>query len=196
MVNEKMVDYRIEPYFHESSIQIMIDLLCVGLAAIVMIIARFPLSYFIFVAGGYSILALFLHYRVSIQALIDKRKKDYVTEVLSIKSYSNEFSFVENGKRESYIHNFYAKDKDVDKRKIKVIDVNKKNKKLRSVMSTGRWLKFSVFNEQQINHLQVTYLKRSKILIQVDLVEELDKKIKTKNKKEIEKALHHINFSV
>ena len=63
-------------------------------------------------------------------------------------------------------------------------------------MSFRRSLQFAVLDKQQIDHLQVTYLKRSKILIYVEMPDEIDKISSSKKKNVVEKAIRFINMSV
>lgn len=195
-INEKIIKYRIEPYIQEATIQIILDILLVAIVTILMIVVKFNLIYILCFAIGYSVIAFILHYRVVIQAIIDKRKKEYITETVSVKSFVEEFSFIGDRLGHSYIRHFYPKDMQVQKKRIKVVDSNGEEKKLRSVMSFKRSFEFVVFDKQQIEYLQVTYLKRSKILVQVELAEKLYKKTSKKDTKVIEKALHIINTSV
>lgn len=195
-INEKMIKNRIEPYIQEATIQIILDILLLAIVITLMIVAKFSLIYILCFAIGYSVIAFILHYRVVIQAIIDKRKNEYITETVSVKSFVEEFSFIGDRLGHSYIRHFYPKDMQVQKKRIKVVNSSGEEKKLRSVMSFKRSFEFIVFDKQQIEYLQVTYLKRSKILIQVELTEQIDKKASKKNEKAIEKALHIINTSI
>lgn len=195
-INEKMIKYRIEPYIQEATVQIILDILLVAIVITLMIVAKFDLIYILCFALGYCVMAHFFHYRVVIQAITDRRKKEYITETVNVKSFVEEFSFIGDRLGHSYIRHFYPKDMQVQKKRIEVVDSNGEEKKLRSVMSFKRSFEFVVFDKQQIEYLQVTYLKRSKILIQVELTEQIDKKASKKNEKAIEKALHIINTSI
>ena len=195
-INEKIIKYRIEPYIQEATIQIILDILLVAIVTILMIVVKFNLIYILCFAIGYSVIAFILHYRVVIQAIIDKRKKEYITETVSVKSFVEEFSFIGDRLGHSYIRHFYPKDMQVQKKRIKIVNSNGEEKKLRSVMSFKRSFEFVVFDKQQIEYLQVTYLKRSKILVHVELAEKSYKKTSKKDAKVIEKALHIINTSV
>ena len=59
-------------------------------------------------------------------------------------------------------------------------------------MSSKQSLNFMVLDTEKIEYIQITYLKRSKILLHVDLVEE-PVQFTGKRKKVIEKAIHCIN---
>lgn len=196
MVNEKTISFRIEPYVKEATLQAGIDIIIMVLAATVLSVIKFPLSICISIVTGYFAIALILHYRVVIQAIIDKRKGDYITETVSIKKFIDEYSFAGDSLGHSYIHFFYPKEMQVWKYKIKVISNHGEEKKLRSVMSCRRLIEFAVLDKQQIKHLQVTYLKRSKILIRVDLAEEIDKNTSRKKTPVTKKAIHFINMSI
>ena len=195
MVKEKTIDFRINPYIQETSVQIVLDVLILITIFMVLMLAKFSLLVCIAVAIGYFILALLFHYRVIIQALKDKKKQDYITEIVSVKGFKEEFSFIGDRLGHSYIRFFYPKDMRVCKYKIKVISDNGEEKKLRSVISSKRLLEFMMLDKQQIEILQVTYLKNSKILLHIDLVDE-PVNFTGKSKKVIEKAIHGINTSI
>ena len=195
MVKEKTIDFRINPYIQETSVQIVLDVLVLITIFVVLMLAKFSLLVCIVVAIGYFILVLLFHYRVIIQALKDKKKQDYITEIVSVKGFKEEFSFIGDRLGHSYIRFFYPKDMRVCKYKIKVISDNGEEKKLRSVISSKRLLEFMMLDKQQIEILQVTYLKNSKILLHIDLVDE-PVNFTGKSKKVIEKAIHGINTSI
>ena len=156
------------------------------------IAVKIPIIYFVCITLGYIFFELLHFYKIIIQAIIDRRKKDYVTEVVSVHKFNAEYSHSRNG----FGYGIYPKDMSVSKYKINVVDKHGEKKKLRSVMSLKRSLEFISFKRHQIDFLQVTYLKRSKILVYVDLVDELDSKITKKGRKEIESALRAINTTV
>ena len=196
MVNKKLVSFRIDPYINEAISQILVDVLVIAYAGIVMALARFPVSICIFVITLYAVVALLLHYRVAIQATIDKHREEYITEIVKFDTIVDEFSFMGDRLGRSRIQSFYPKEMSVSKCKIKVIDDQGKKKKIRSVMSFRRILNFSMLSQQKVESLQVTYLKRSKILIYVDLVEAFDKKTGHKTIRKIENSVHFINVSI
>ncbi len=196
VVNEKTVSFRIKPYIQEATLQIILDILIMIIISTVLTIAKFPLIVSIAVVIGYFAIALVLHYRVVIQAIIDKRKEDYITETVSIKKFIDEYSFAGDRLGRSNLRFFYPKEMQVWKYKIKVLNNYGQEKKLRSVMSFRRLLQFSILDKQQIEQLQVTCLKRSKILIRVDLVEEIDKNTSKRKREAIEKAIDFINRSI
>jgi hypothetical protein len=70
--------------------------------------------------------------------------------------------------------------------KIRAIDQHGEKKKLRSIMSSWRLSKFVILHDEK--NLQVTYLRRSKILLRVELAVELDKKTSRKKRQPIEKS--------
>ena len=196
MINKKTISLRITPYLQETAIQIILDILIATIISIIFILTNFPLIATIAVVVGYSAIALFLHYRVTIQALTDKRKIDCITEKISINKFSEEYSFVGDSLGHSNIRLFYPKEMHVCRYKIYVTDSNGEKNKLRSVMSSKRFLQFAVLDKHQVEQLNVTYLKRSKILIWVDLVDDIDKITNRKKKDQIKKALHTINMSI
>lgn len=193
MVNEKNIKSKIKPYIAEATIQMVIDILVVLLVSIVFAFVKMPSIVCIIVPLCYFAIALFFHYRIAIQSLIDKRKENYITEIVSVKSFSEEYSFAFADRLgHSYIRHLYPKDMNVWKCKIKLVDKNGEQKKLRAVMSSKQSLKFMVLETEKIEYLQITYLKRSKILLYVDLIEE-PVQFTGKRKKAIEKAIHCIN---
>ena len=191
-----MVSYRMKPYIQEAALQIIIDILVMVMLATVLAYTTFSLIACIAVVIAYSFLAIVLHYRVIIQAKIDERKCDYITEVVSIKKFIDEFSFLGDRTGQSNIRYFYPKEMHVCKFKIEVINNQGEEKKLRSVMSLRRFLEFVVLDKYEVARLQVTYLRRSKILIRVDLADEMAKSTSRKSKKIVQKAIRFINLSV
>ncbi len=196
MVNKKTVSLRLKPYLQEVKVQIVLDILIVAMILIILTLANFPLIATILCALVYFTIALFFHYKVAIQAMIDIRKGDYITEIVCIKRFTNEYSFSGNRFGHSYISFFYPKEMRVSKYKVKVIDTLGSEKKLRSVMSFRRLLEFAVLDKQQIEFLQITYLKRSKIIICICLSEKVDKNINNKKMQTINKSIHFINNSI
>ena len=196
MVNEKTINFRMNPYVKEAKLQAAIDIIVMVLAASVLFVAKFPLIVCISVAIGYLVLAFILHYRVLIQAYADKRKGDFITETVSIKCFAEEHSFAGNSLGHSYISAFYPKEMHVQKCRVTVVNDQGEEKKLRSVMSFRRLLQFSILDKQQVEHLQIIYLKRSKILLWCNLIEETDKKFSKRKKEAINKATHFINMSI
>lgn len=177
-------------------VQIGIDIIAMVLAVTVLSVVEFSLSVCIAVAVGYSVIAMVFHYRVLIQALRDKHNGDFITETVKVKSIIEESSIVGDWLGHSYICKFYPKEKQVQKHIVKVVNEHGEENKLRAVMSVRRVLQFAVLNKHQIEHLQVTYLKRSRILIWCDLLEETDKELGNKKKETIKKAIHFINTSL
>ena len=166
---DKFVDYFLEPYLKEAVLKLIIDIISIGLLTVIMAALNFPIRYFIYVFIGYGVLVYFLSYRIIIRLSIDKRRKDYVTEIVSVKDFDEEQSLTGGYQGFSYIHRFYPQNMDVTRYKVNVIDKQSKKKKLRSVMSYRRRHIFRVFRERNINYLKITYLKRSKIIIHVEL---------------------------
>lgn len=195
MVNEKTINFRIEPYIKEAVLQVIVDIIVLSTTIIVLTLADFPTIICVSVGIGYFVLILLFHYRVPIQAIIDKRKKDCVIETVTIKQFMNEHSFAGDRTGHSNIRFFYPKEMQVDKYKINVQSLSGEKFKLRSVMSFRRSIEFAVLEKQNIEHLKVTYLKRSKILVNVELVQSTNTII-SKQKKIVEKALHCINVSI
>lgn len=196
MVNEKTVSFRIKPYAQEATLQAGIDIIVMVLTASVLFVVKFPLIICISVAAGYFAIALALHYRVLIQAFLDKHKGDFITETVSVKHFSEEYSFAGDWLGHSYICIFYPKEMHVRKYRVKVVNNYGEEKKLRSVMSFRRLLQFSILDKRQIEYLQIVYLKRSKILIWCNLIEETDKKLSRRKKDAIKKITHFINMSI
>lgn len=122
MVSEKIIGFRIKPYAQESTLQAGIDIIVMVLTAPVLSVVKVPLSICIFATAGYFAIALTLHYRVLIQAFIDKCKGDFITETISIKLFAEEYSFAGDRLGHSYIRIFYPKEMQVGKFKVKVVN--------------------------------------------------------------------------
>ena len=84
----------------------------------------------------------------------------------------------------------------VGKYKLKVINDKGEDKKLRAVMSLKRTLEFVVLDKNEIDYLNVTYLRKSKIIICFDLIEDIDKIPSKRKRAEIEKAINYINKAI
>jgi hypothetical protein len=193
---DKTVKFRIQPYIQEVSLQIIIDMIAVALVTVVFVVAEFPVIAYVLIDLVYFIVAVILHYKVLIQAIIDKNKRDYVTEKISIKQFNGEYSFAGDRLGYSYIRIFYPKEMQVGKYKLKVINDKGEEKKLRAVMSLKRTLEFIVFDKNEIEYLNVTYLRKSKIIICFDLIEDIDKIPSKRKRVEIEKAINYINKAI
>lgn len=196
MVNEKTIRFRMKPYAQEATLQAGIDIFVMVFATSVMLVAKFPLIICISVVTGYFAIALALHYRVLIQAFVDKRKGDFITETVSVKRFAEEHSFAGDSLGHSYIGTFYPKEMQVQRYRITVVNDHGEEKKLRSVMSFRRLLQFAVLDKQQVEYLQIIYLKRSKILLWCNLIEETDRKLSRREKDAINKATNYINMSI
>ncbi len=196
MVNEKIVSFRIRPYYQESIVQIIMDFIVIGLISIVLFIAKFPTIVCIAVIMVYGGIAVILHYRTTIHAIVDKRKGNYITEIVSIKEFSSEYSFAGDRLGRSHIRFFYPSKMHIGKHRIKVANNQGEEKRLRSVMSFRRIAEFAILDKHQIERLKVTYLEKSKILLYVELVDDIDKIISRKKKDSIKKAVHFINSSI
>lgn len=196
MINKKVIDFRIEPYLQEATLQIVIDIVIIALLIVVFAVAKFSLAICAFIVFGYFVIAIVLHYRLLIQALVDKHKGDLITETVGIKRFYEEYSFAGDYLGHSYICKFYPKEMQVQKYRIKVINAHGEEKNLRAVMSFRRLLDFSILDKQQIKHLQIVYLKRSKIFISCNLVEDVDKNYNRKKKETIKKSVSFINKAI
>ena len=93
---------------------------------------------------------MFFNYRVVLQAMLDKRNGDYVTEIVGVDKFDNDNS-VRNRAGQSSMRFFYPKEKRADKYKIKVLTVHNEKKKLRSVMSGRRLIKFIFLKKLALN---------------------------------------------
>ncbi|MBR4880636.1 MAG: hypothetical protein IKU19_01810 [Clostridia bacterium] len=198
MINQKSVDFKISPYLQESAMQIVVDIISTVIISVVFILADFPLIVTVLVIAGYFVMALFFHYKVTVQALTDKRKKDYVTERVSIKEFkfNEEYSFAGNRLGHSNARLTHPKEMHVCRYKISLADSNGEEIKLRSAASFKRAMQFAILDKYEIEQLQVTYLKRSKILIRVDLADDIDKIKSRKKRDQIKKVIHTINTTV
>ena len=192
-VTDKIVNYRIEPYIQEATLQFVLDLILVIFVTIVFVIAKFPAVACVLFDLLYFTVAVIFHYKTLIQAILNKNKRDFVTEKISIKQFKEEYSFAGDRLGHSYIRIFYPKEMHVGKYKLKVINDKGEEKKLRAVMSFKRTLRFIDFDKNEIEYLNVTYLRKSKIIICFDLIEDIDKIPSKRKRAEIEKAINYIN---
>lgn len=193
MVTQRDINFRIEPYVHEAIIQIILDALITTLLLILFIYIGIPLIICITVVITYLGIELMFFYKIVIQALIDRRKKDYIVETLSIKTFDEELSLAGNRTGHSYISSIYPKEWHVKKYKLTVINIQGEKKKIRTVMSFRRMLQFMMLSKEKIENLQITYLKRSKILLCVYPEHQITKRTGCKKINQIEKSFHFIN---
>ena len=115
MINKKVIDFRIEPYLQEATLQIVIDIVIIALLIVVFAVAKVSLAICASIVFGYFAIAIALHYRVLIQALVDKHKGDLITETVGIKRFYEEYSFAGDYLGHSYICKFYPKEMQVQK---------------------------------------------------------------------------------
>ena len=195
-ITDKIVNYRIEPYTQEATLQIILDFILVALVTVVFVIAKFPAIACVAIDLLYLIIAVIFHYKTLIQAILDKKKNDFITEKISIMQFKEEFSFAGDRFGHSFVRFFYPKEMHVGKYKLKVVNDKGEEKKLRAVMSFKRTLEFIVFDKNEIEYLNVTYLRKSKIIICFDLIEEIDKIPSKRKRAEIEKAINYINKGI
>ena len=195
-VTDKIVKFRIQPYIQEVSLQFIIDLIVSVLVTVVFVVADFPVVACVLFDLLYFTVAVIFHYKTLIQAILDKSKRDFVTEKIRIKQFKEEYSFAGDRLGHSYIRIFYPKEMHVGKYKLKVINDKGEEKKLRAVMSFKRALKFIVFDKNEIEYLNITYLRKSKIIICFDLIEDIDKIPSKRKRAEIEKAINYINKAI
>ena len=121
-VTDKLVNFRVKPYIQEASLQFIIDTIVIIFVTVVFVIADFPVIACVFVDLIYMIAVGILHYRVLVQAIIDKNKGDYVTDIISIKQIKEEYSFAGDRLGHSNIHLFYPKEIQVGKYKLCAIN--------------------------------------------------------------------------
>ena len=195
-ITDRIVNYRIRPYFQEATLQIILDFIVVILATVVFVVADFPVVACVLFDLLYFTVAVIFHYKTLIQAILDKSKRDFVTEKIRIKQSKEEYSFAGDRLGHSYIRFFYPKEMHVGKYKLKVINDKGEEKKLRAVMSFKRALKFIVFDKNEIEYLNITYLRKSKIIICFNLIEDIDKIPSKRKRAEIEKAINYINKAI
>lgn len=195
-VTDKIVKFRIQPYKQEVSLQFIIDLIVSVLVTVVFVVADIPVVACVLFDLLYFTVAVIFHYKTLIQAILDKSKRDFVTEKIRIKQFKEEYSFAGDRLGHSYIRIFYPKEMHVGKYKLKVINDKGEEKKLRAVMSFKRTLEFIVFDKNEIEYLNVTYLRKSKIIICFDLIEDIDKIPSKRKRAEIEKAINYINKAI
>ena len=79
-VTDKIVKFRIQPYIQEVSLQFIIDLIVSVLVTVVFVVADFPVVACVIFDLLYFTVAVIFHYKTLIQAILDKSKRDFVTE--------------------------------------------------------------------------------------------------------------------
>ncbi len=193
---EKMIGLRIKPYVQEAILQMVLDVIITTLVLIFLNFVGFHNFISIAIVLAYFIFAFLLHYRIVLLALLDKKAQGICSEIVKIESFINEYSFAGDRFGHSNIRFFYAREMQVNKYKIKIIDSKGEVKKLRSVMSFKRSFKLATLDKYQIEYVMLTYLKKSSILIKVELAKELDKNISRKKREEIIKTINYINSTI
>lgn len=173
----------------------ILDIVALVLIWVFLYFTEFPFIAYIIFTSGYIAITLLLNYRVIIKALIDKRNKDYVTEIIKFVKFKEEYSFNGDNTGQIKMHFLYP-NSFISKVKIKVINDHGEEKKLRSVISLKQSIELSILEDHQIEYFKVTYLRNSKIIINIDLVDDINKIASKKKQKIIQKALHCINSSV
>lgn len=196
MVNEKTVRFRIQPYIQEAILQLTLDLLIMGLTVTVLILVEMPSYVWAIVVACYLAIASVAHYRVAVLALADKKNADYVTETVKIERFSEEYSFAGDRLGHSNIRFFYPKDIQVRKYKVKATGDGGEERKLRAVMSFRRLLQFSILDNYHTEYIQVTYLKRSRILLWVELTEPTPQNTNRRENQRKAKTIRSINTLV
>lgn len=196
LMNKKQTVYfRVRPYIQEAVLVGGFHILIVVLLLIGLAHGDISISWRFAICGIYFIALLSTQYRMLILALIDMKRCDYITEIAGIKLFKEELLGVRVKEFFSLKRTWF--DENIQRYKVEVIDKNGKKKILRTITSTKRaGCIQSLDHYYQIKDFKITYLKRSKILIAVDLAEELDKNISKKEKKTIEKELRIIRNSI
>ena len=193
-VDGRIINYRVGHFLQETGIVIFQDVLIMILIFTGCCWMDIPVIVAVVFSLFDIVINLIFYYKVIIQAIIDKDKLEYTTEILAIKEFNAEKTIACDRDRRSYVRFLFPKDMDVNRYKIRVINQSGEEKKLRTITSKRRISRFVDLKwDYQIECLKVTYLKRSKILIGVELVEELDKKTTRKQRNEIEKTIRAIN---
>ena len=192
MITKKLIKYRTEPYFREAELLIFLDILCIALIVGVSVLIGVPVLLNLSFVMGYIALAFILYHKVTVRALIDRRHGDYITEILHIDQFDYEVHLATDRWGRGYVRYLYPA---LTKYRIKVTDSNGKKKQLRAIMSFGCSIRIFIVQDKIPMSLQVTYLKRSKILICMQVPEgvDIEKYMKKKEARQFYKTLHQIN---
>ena len=193
-VNKDLIDFRIKPYKQEAEVQIVIDVSANIFVWVVLIFLNFPIYVPICISAVYFSLGILLYYITLIRAITDRNKGELITERVRINIFRDDGAIAKNRAGESPLRFFYPKNESVSRHKIEVINELGEKKKLRAVMSFRRLLTLCTLKRcYQIEWVDVTYLKSSKILIWVDIPESEYKKSSKKTQRRIQKEHRLIN---
>jgi hypothetical protein len=142
-------------------------------------------------------LQFLFNYRLGILALIDRVKKDYESKVISIESVKIESSW-SGWLWHSIITSFYPKELEVNRYKIICSDESGNKDTLRLVMSREQSISlYDLFiMEYKISEIQTTYCKRTKILIKLDMINDVKKNYTKRENSEIIYAISRINRKI
>ena len=192
---EQTVYNRVRPYIQEAVLVGGFHIIIIVLLLIALAHGGISINWRFAICGIYFIALLSTQYRMLILALIDTKRCDYITEIVSIKLFREELLGFRVKEFFSLKRTWF--DGNIQRYKVEVIDKNGKTKILRAITSTRRAGSIQLLDHYyQIKDFKVIYLKRSKILITVDLAEELDKNISKKKRKPIERELSIIRNSI
>lgn len=152
----------------------------------------------IVITVGYFILATLLHYRIAILQLIDIIKGEMAKETVQLCNFKGENSW-SGWMGNSNVSKFYPKDKLVDRFRIYYLNKSNEIKFVRLILSHDKLTKIydTFLEENKLGNIEICYLKRSKILVAINLLSN----IKYNNKmekyyKRIEKTVDQINYMI
>ena len=196
-INKDFIDFRIKPYKQEAGVQIVLDAILIIFVFVGSTLVGFPIYVPICISAVDFSLGILLYYITLIRAITDRNKGELITERVRINKSCDERTIAHNRAGESPLRFFYPKNESVSRHKIEVINELGEKKKLRAVMSFRRLLDLCTLKiSYQIEWVDITYLKRSKILIWVDIPESEYKKSSKKMQRRLEKEYRFINKSV
>ncbi len=185
MKNKKkrqLIDEHIHAYVYQSMVSSIIDvvfLICIW----TFLIIKFPentteynkeiLSIFCPITVFYIILSCVINHRVLIAALLDKMQNNVVTEIISPTELKEDAPFKSYGITNN-ITIFYNKEMSV--KKYKLFYRNDKTRFIRLIMSEKKRFKTctEIINNPNIDKIQITYYKHSKMLIAISLPKDKD----------------------
>jgi hypothetical protein len=199
-INHK-IKKAVSPYIKESkvsfiiAIAVLILVFAVCLFALEDKIEALLLSLCIVVV--FLLIDYLLNYQLGINAFIDAKKMNIITRKVELVDIKRELQF--SGRYESLISKFYSRDMHISRYLIICKDAEDNICKFRTTMSLERYSNFYKLLKMkgQIDKFNITYLKRSKIIIWMELTGELtSKELSKKQIEEINGFLKTINSRI
>ena len=197
-VSKEDIYFRTEPYLKEAGAHLGFDIFAWILVNGVCIWAQFPVLWILGLNAVYLLIDLLFVYRLIFKILKDRKEMETITETGTVIRFDQDHTGISRGSQENgYVSWFYPEETYgwVSKRRLTIIDSAGVKKKIRSFMSFSRQLDFKPVKDY-FGQYQITYLKRSKILIGVSVPDVPIDELPNRIRKPLIKALKRINNSI